>query len=104
MKPEPGSSRRRTNKYWIPYAWAVRVLVDRGHGVTESVRTVLARAGKETTDSNVACLRVVYYNVRKLMWPPEYQHLRGRQATPPVEEPPAPPSEDYTTEDDDFEI
>lgn len=91
MNPtEPATHRRNTHNYWIPFAWAVRAMTDRGYGVTESARAVLNRGKVELTKENVACLRVVYYRIKKLMWPPELQELRGEVAGPTVAESPEP--------------
>lgn len=69
--------RRNSHHFWTPFAWAVRALVERGYGATESARAVLARGGVEVTKENVACVRVVYYRIRGLMWPPEMAAVRG---------------------------
>lgn len=93
MNTEPKEvvkERRNTHNYWIPFAWAVRGMTDRGYGVTESARAVLARGNVEATKENIACLRVVYYRVKKLMWPPELQSLRGDVKGPTVAESPEP--------------
>lgn len=85
MKAKP---RRRSNQFWTPFAWAVRALVERGYGVRESARAVLARSGEEVTEEATACVRVTYYRIRKQMWPPEMAHLRGKVAPPTLEESP----------------
>jgi hypothetical protein len=73
-------ARRKSHGYWIPFAWATRALVERGYGVTESVRAVLVKADEEATASAVACVRVVYYTIRNQEWPEKLLALRGGTA------------------------
>jgi hypothetical protein len=73
------ATRRNAPNFWEPYSWAVRVIVDRGYGVTEACRRVLERGQIEATKENIACLRVRYYNVKKKPWPKSLQSLRANK-------------------------
>ncbi len=78
--------RRKSHGYWIPFAWATRALVEKGYGVTESARAVLKRADEKCTKQEINCVRVVYYKIRKLMWPEELAHLKEGVKGPTLEE------------------
>lgn len=80
--------RRKTHGYWIPFAWATRAIVEKGYGVTEAVRAVLKRAGEDCTPKEIACVRVVYYKIRKQMWPEKLAHLKQGATGPTLEESP----------------
>jgi len=94
---DPTLGRRNAPQFWTPYAWAVRVLVDRGYGKSTACRRILARGKIPDTKENLECLRVRYYAIRKKPWPQSMESLRvnpkdpveGRR--PPKEEPPAVP-------------
>ena len=61
---------RRPHKFWVPYAWAVRVLVeDEKLSVSKATEVVLLNSEEEVTPNNLACLRVVYYKIREREWP-----------------------------------
>jgi hypothetical protein len=89
--------RRRTHGYWLPLAWAIRALVERGYGVTESAKEVLRRAEVDATPENINCVRVVYYKVKKKMWPKNLEHLRPGRGVSDVES-------EVATEVEDFEV
>lgn len=54
---------------WIPAAWLVRGLVDRGHGVTDAVNHVLAESGLSHNKQSFGSLRAAYYKVKGKEWP-----------------------------------
>jgi len=60
---------RQKYGFWIPYAWAARVLVEKGYNITESARTILVRAGLEPSRINIDCVRVNFYKIRNKPWP-----------------------------------
>jgi hypothetical protein len=63
------SRERKPHKFWVPYAWAVRVLVDNGESISGACKKVLRTADVPMTEEHVACLRVVYYKIRRRDWP-----------------------------------
>lgn len=63
------STPRRPHKFWVPYAWAVRVLVDNGMSISGACKKVLQSSDVGVTDEGVNCLRVVYYKIRHRDWP-----------------------------------
>lgn len=65
----PQSAPRRPHKYWVPFAWMVRMLVEAGMGISDAVRTVLRNAETEVRPRDVASLRVVFYKIRTQEWP-----------------------------------
>ena len=69
MTDEPTIGKRRSPHFWEPYSWAVRVLVERGYGVSESVRKILEKGGVDLNRENMACLRVRYYAIKNRPWP-----------------------------------
>jgi hypothetical protein len=77
-----GSKRRKSHGYWIPFAWASRSLIDRGFGVTESVRQVLVQAGEEASRGNVASVRATYYTIKDSPWPAAVETNEGTTAEP----------------------
>lgn len=77
---------RAAHGQWVPYAWIVRGLVERGHEVSESVRVVLAKS-KIKCDPVVAekSLRAAYYKVKPKPWPKEQADMVAG-ATPEPED------------------
>ena len=62
--------RKRVSGHWMPYAWAVRALVDRGYTPRLAAQEVLKRGGREELNhGNVECVRVAYYTIRNKPWP-----------------------------------
>jgi hypothetical protein len=55
----------------VPLAWIIRGLVERGHLVSESVRTVVAKAGLDHDPKAVGSVRAAYYRIRDKEWPAE---------------------------------
>lgn len=65
---------------WLPYAWLVRGLVERGHGVTDAVNTVLGGTGFAGARSSFGSLRAAYYKIRTRPWPaqsPQSEEVEG---------------------------
>lgn len=62
-----------------PYAWLVRGLVEKGYGVTESVRVVLQQSDVGNSEKTFRSTRAAYYKIRDKTWPAE-------SAQPEVEE------------------
>ena len=56
---------------WVPYAYLVRGLVEKGHGVTASVNHVLTSTGKAVDKRTFGSLRAAYYKIRETPWPEE---------------------------------
>ena len=99
------SERRKSHGYWIPFAWAARALIEKGYGVTESVRQVLSHAGEDTSRRTIACVRTTYYSIKDNPWPAEL----GGSTEPSDEEPEAPSEENPSDEepdstDENFEV
>jgi len=80
MTTEPTIGKRRSPHFWEPYSWAVRVLVERGYGVSESVRKILEKGGVELIPENRACLRVRYYAIKNRPWPKSLGSLGSAKA------------------------
>lgn len=102
MTDEPTIGKRRSPHFWEPYSWAVRVLVERGYGVSESVRKILEKGGVELTPENRACLRVRYYVIKNRPWPKGMKALENAKPADAEAEygEPEPEVEDI----DDFEV
>lgn len=60
---------RAPHGQWIPYAWLVRGLVERGHEVSAAVRHVLENSGVKHGDTAFESLRMAFYKVRTREWP-----------------------------------
>lgn len=60
--PEP-SSRAPYGK-WVPFAWYVRELVESGHGVMDSVRTIVKEMKIKPEEQATIGIRQAYYAVR----------------------------------------
>lgn len=60
---------RAAHGQWKPYAWLVRGLVEKGHGVTDAVNYVLDNAGIPITQASFGSVRSAYYKVRTEEWP-----------------------------------
>jgi hypothetical protein len=56
---------------WVPYAYLVRGLVEKNHGVSTSVTHVLTSTGKEVNKRTFGSLRAAYYKIRETPWPEE---------------------------------
>jgi hypothetical protein len=75
---------RATHGQWVPYAWIVRGLVERGHEVAASVRQVVSKGNLEPADVAERSLRAAYYKIRNKPWPVEMaKHTTGDE-TPVV--------------------
>lgn len=74
---------RRGRQTWLPYSWAVRVLVEK-HGArpTDAANQVLLTDGvlnkhpQAEHQSIIDCVRVGYYKIRKEPWP---EKAKGRK-------------------------
>lgn len=56
---------------WVPYAYLVRGLTEKGHGVTAAVRHVLTSTGIEVNKRTFGSLRARYYEIKDKPWPKE---------------------------------
>ena len=56
---------------WVPYAYLVRGLTERGHGVTTSVKHVLISTGNPVDKRTFGSLRAAYYTIKDKPWPKE---------------------------------
>lgn len=56
---------------WVPYAYLVRGLTEKGHGVTAAVKHVLESAGMQVNSRTIGSLRARYYAIRETPWPEE---------------------------------
>lgn len=54
---------------WVPLAWLVRGLVEKGYGVTDAVRHVLDNSGMGGTRNAFGSLRAAYYKIKDKEWP-----------------------------------
>jgi hypothetical protein len=88
--------------FWLPYAWAVRVMVETmggGRIVAHCVRLVLRRAGLSVTKDNIEALRIRYIAIKNKPWPDGMEaYIAKRRGRPPLpkeglfgEKPPEPP-------------
>ena len=71
LEKDLGKPRHRAKHgQWVPYAWLVRGLVEKGHEVMDSVRLVVAKS-KITIPADVAegSLRAAYYKLKNKPWP-----------------------------------
>lgn len=62
---------RAAHGQWVPFAWLVRGLVERGHGVTDSVNVVIEQAKLTPVELAQKSLRAAYYKIRTKPWPKE---------------------------------
>ena len=60
---------RATFGQWIPYAYLVRGLVEKGHGVTTAVKHVLTSTGNPVDKRTFGSLRAAYYKIKDTPWP-----------------------------------
>jgi hypothetical protein len=60
---------RAAHGQWVPYAWVVRGLVEKGHGVVDAVRAVVERANIHPPDVAIRSIRAAYYKIRTVPWP-----------------------------------
>jgi hypothetical protein len=60
---------RAAHGQWVPYAWLVRGLVEKGHGVSRSVNYVLENAGLTITEASFGSVRSAYYKIKDQEWP-----------------------------------
>lgn len=63
---------RAAHGQWVPFAWLVRGLVERGHGVTDAVKHVLNDTGFSEDPSAFGSVRAAYYKVKDQEWPAEF--------------------------------
>lgn len=56
---------------WVPYAYLVRGLVEKGHGVTTAVKHILTSTGNEVNKRTFGSLRAAYYKIKDTPWPEE---------------------------------
>lgn len=54
---------------WMPLAWLVRGLVERGHNVTNAVNAVLDQTKLPVNISSFGSLRAAFYRVKDQPWP-----------------------------------
>lgn len=54
---------------WVPYAWIVRGLVEKGHEVTASVKQVVEKGNLQPPEVAIRSVRAAYYKIRKKPWP-----------------------------------
>lgn len=66
---------RAAHGQWTPYAWIVRGLVERGHLVVESVRSVVYSSGLTPVDVAERSIRSAYYKIREREWPANFAEL-----------------------------
>lgn len=74
---------RAAHGQWIPYAWLVRGLVERGHGVTDAVNHVLENSGIPPKEHKQAfgSVRAAYYTIRDREWPADYSNKAAEEAS-----------------------
>ena len=70
---------RAAHGQWLPYAWLVRGLVEKGYGITESVRQVLENSGVKHSKTAFGSLRAAFYKVRDEEWPAELSNEAAKQ-------------------------
>ena len=58
---------------WPTYAWVVRGLVERGHGITDAVNHVLDNSGIPNTKQAFGSLRAAYYHIKTAEWPAQME-------------------------------
>lgn len=66
---------RAAHGQWTPYAWIVRGLVERGHLVLDSVRSVVYSSGLTPPDVAERSIRSAYYKIRFRAWPANYAEI-----------------------------
>jgi hypothetical protein len=54
---------------WPTYAWLVRGLVEKNHGVSDAVTHVLTQSGLPVTKRSFGSLRAAFYKIRLDEWP-----------------------------------
>lgn len=64
-KPKP----RAAFGQWVPYAWLVRGLVEKGFGVSTAVNHVLENSGFASNKQAFGSLRASFYKIKDLEWP-----------------------------------
>lgn len=67
---------------WTTYAWLVRGLVEKGHGVTSAVNHVLDNSGLEHNDTAFGSLRAAYYKLKDAEWPAELSNAAAKGTEP----------------------
>ena len=71
---------------WTSYAWIVRGLVEKHHGVTDAVRHVLENSGFVNSKSAFGSLRAAFYKIRDAEWPAEISNKELKKIEPKYDE------------------
>lgn len=69
QKTMPKSKPRAAFGTWPTYAWLVRGLVEKGHGISDAVNHVLTHSGVPNTKQSFGSLRAAFYKIRLDEWP-----------------------------------
>ena len=75
---------RAAHGQWLPYAWLVRGLVEKGYGITESVRNVLENSGVKHSKTAFGSLRAAFYKVRDEEYPASFSNEAVKETTEEV--------------------
>ena len=64
---------------WPSYAWLVRGLVEKGHGVSDAVNHVLNNSGLPVTRQAFGSLRASFYQIKTREWPAEFSKKQAAE-------------------------
>lgn len=70
---------------WPTFAWIVRGLVEKGHGVSDAVNHVLENSGLPKTRQSFGSLRAAYYQLKDREWPAELSNQAAKNIEPEFE-------------------